>query len=244
MTAFFKGKKNIIAAFLIFAGVAALLIFLNNVYGNPFSKANAEKNIKAYIVDTYGVTDFILTDIEYDAGLGEYGTTVAFKDSQDIVFDVSYSVKETRITDNYRSTVANGLNTFLRLSSEYGKRVMEVVLNHYSDKTAVCYGELGKNQSLSECGKNLVADMEFDMYNLPLEATISLFINREDTSPQQFAKELAELQKLMYANEIAVDYYDIMYNSSILLEDFPSSVVVENLENTDALAECVEQFMQ
>ena len=244
MTAFLKGKKNITAAFLSFAGVAALLIFLNNVYGNPFSKANAEKNIKAYIVDTYGVTDFILTDIEYIADFGEYGTTVAFKDSQDIVFDVSYSVKETRITDNYSSTVANGLNTFLRLSSEYGKRVMEVVLNHYSDETAVCYGELGKNRSLSECGEKLVADMEFDMYNLPLEATISLFVSREDTSPQQFAKELAELQKLMYANEIAVDYYDIMYNSSILLEDFPSSLVVENLENTDALAECVEQFMQ
>jgi len=244
VTAFLKGKKNITAAFLSFAGVAALLIFLNNVYGNPFSKANAEKNIKAYIVDTYGVTDFILTDIEYIADFGEYGTTVAFKDSQDIVFDVSYSVKETRITDNYSGTVANGLNTFLRLSSEYGKRVMEVVLNHYSDETAVCYGELGKNRSLSECGEKLVADMEFDMYNLPLEATISLFISREDTSPQQFAKELAELQKLMYANEIAVDYYDIMYNSSVLLEDFPSSVVVENLENTDALAECVEQFMQ
>ena len=244
MTAFLKGKKNITAAFLSFAGVAALLIFLNNVYGNPFSKANAEKNIKAYIVDTYGVTDFILTDIEYNADFGEYGTTVAFKDSQDIVFDVSYSVKETRITDNYSGTVANGLNTFLRLSSEYGKRVMEVVMNHYRDETAVCYGELGKNRSLSECGEKLVADMEFDMYNLPLEATISLFISREDTSPQQFAKELAELQKLMYANEIAVDYYDIMYNSSVLLEDFPSSVVVENLENTDALAECVEQFMQ
>jgi len=244
VTAFFKGKKNIIAALLIFAGVAATMIFLNTLYGNPFSKANAEKNIKAYIIDTYGVKDFVLTDIAYDAAFKEYCATIAFADSEDAVFDVAYSVKENRITDNYENTVANGLNTFLRLSSEYGKRVMDVISGHYTDDDVLCYGELGKNQSLSQCGEQLETDMAFNMYNLPLEATVSVFMEREDTSARQFAQDLTDLQMLMYANEIAVDYYDIMYNSSVLLEDFPSSVVVENLENTDALAECIERFMQ
>lgn len=243
MKAFFKGKKKAIVSFFVFAGVTAALLFLNNVYGNPFSKANAQKNIKAYIVDTYSVTDFILTDVQYDSEIKEYCATVSFKNSRDIVFDISYSVSQTRITDNYDSTVANGLNTFLRLSSEYGQRVLSVISSNYADETVMCYGELGKNLSITECGKYLETDMEFDMYNLPLDATVSVFFDRTDTSAKQFAADLIQLQKLMYANEIAVDYYDIMYNSSVLLEDFPSSAVVENLENTDALSEYIEQFM-
>ena len=229
---------------LVIAAAAVSAYFLNSIFGNPFAKSNAEKNIKAYIVDTYGVTDFILNDVEYDRSFGEYCTTVTFKDSKDMVFDVSYSVKENRMTDNYGTTVANGLNTFVRLSSEYGKRIMTVISGYYTDEAFMCYGELGKNQSLSDCGAAPVPDMEFEMYNLPLEATISVFLDRQDTSSQQFAKDLADLQKLVYANEIAVDYYDIMYNGSILLEDFPSAVVTEYLEDTAALAEYVEQFME
>lgn len=244
MKEFFERKKATIAAIAVIIIIITSAYVCNTLYGNPFAKSNAQKNIKAYIIDTYETTDFVLTDIEYNSYSGEYCTTVSFKDSNDIVFDVSYSVKETRITDNYSSTVANGLNTLLRLSSEYGKRVMNVIFAHYTDETVMCYGELGKNQSISECGSKLVTDMEFDMYNLPLKATISVFFDRADISANQFAEDLIQLQKLMYANEIAVDYYDIMYNGSVLLEDFPSSVVVENLENTGALAEYIKLFMQ
>ena len=241
MKELYSNKKNILAAAVVLTVVVTAVYFLNCAYGNQFAKADEEKNIKAYIVDTYEITDFILTDVEYDSAFEEYCATVTFSDSEDKVFEVAYSVKESRITDNYESTVANGLNTFVRLSSEYGKRVMDVISDHY-DGSVMCYGELGKNQTLSQ--QLLEPDKDFDMYNLPLEATVSVFMEREDTSSQQFAQDLAQLQMLMYANEIAVDYYDIMYNSSILLEDFPSVAVVENLENTDALAEYIEQFMQ
>ena len=244
MKDFLNNKIKITAVAVTVLAIAVTAYMLNSFYGNPFSRANAEKNIKRYIFDTYGVTDFVLTDTEYIAESGEYAATVTFKGSSDIVFDVAYSVSKNKIRDSYEDTVASGYNTFVRISSEYGGRVMAVLHTHYMTETILCYGELGKNQEFSDFKEVLSPDMEFDMYNLPLDATVSVFFDRTDTSALQFAKDLTELQKVMYANEVAVDYYDIMYNSSILLEDFPSEIVVEYLEDIDALAQYIKDYMK
>jgi hypothetical protein len=47
----------------------------------------------------------------------------------------------------------------------------------------------------------------------------------------------------MYKNLIAVDYFDVMYNNTILLEDFPAVLVTENLDSSDTLAQLVEKHL-
>ena len=187
--------------------------------------------------------DFDVSDIEYDREHKEYGAVVEFIDSEDTVFYVAYSPKDNKIKDTFNETVKNGYNTFIRLNAEYGRIVSNALAEFYTDKTVMYYGELGKNQSHLNLENILLPDMPFDMYNLPMEATVSVFLDREDTSSEQFAEELISLQKYMYSKEIAVDYYDIMYNGTVLLEDFPSSVVVEYLEDAQSLSKTVSEFI-
>ena len=229
-----------LVAFLL-VGIATDIY--TDIFGNPLSKQKSEKNIISYLIDTYETNNFSVSDVVYDRESKEYGTIVEFLDSEDTVFYVAYSPKDNKIRDTFNDTVKNGYNTFIRLNAEYGRIVSNALAEFYTDKTVMYYGELGKNQSSLNLGSILSLDMPFDMYNLPMEATVSVFLDREDTSSEQFAEELISLQKYMYSKEIAVDYYDIMYNGTVLLEDFPSEVVLENLEDADALSDIINEFI-
>ena len=230
----------ILVAFLL---VGAATDIYTDIFGNPLSKQKSENNIISYIIDNYATNNFSVSDIVYDRENKEYGAVIEFTDSEDSVFYVAYSPKDNMIKDTYIDNVASGYNTFIRLNAEYGRIVSNALSEYYTDDNVMYYGELGKNTSLSDYSNTLYPDMPFDMYNLPLEATVSLFADSEDTSANRFAYDLSELQKLMYYNDIAVDYYDIMYNGTVLLEDFPSAVVVEYLEDTEGLAEKVEEYL-
>lgn len=229
-----------LVAFLL-VGVATDIY--TDIFGNPLSKQKSEKNIISYLIDTYETNNFSVSDVVYDRESKEYGTIVEFLDSEDTVFYVAYSPKDNKIRDTFNDTVKNGYNTFIRLNAEYGRIVSIALAEFYTDKTVMYYGELGKNQTHLNYADVLSADMPFDMYNLPLEATVSVFINKENPSAEQFAEELISLQKFMYSKEIAVDFYDIMYNGTVLLEDFPSSIVVEYLEDTDSLSQIISEII-
>lgn len=230
-------------SFVVFLLIGAAIGIYTDIHGNPISKQKAEKNIISYVIDTYGTNNFSVADVNYDREHKEYGAVVEFIDSEDTVFYVAYSPKDNKIKDTFNETVKNGYNTFIRLNAEYGRIVANALAEYYGAENVMYYGELGKNQPHLNFGDILFVDMPFDMYNLPLEATVSVFLDREDASAEQFAEELISLQKYMYSKEIAVDYYDMMYNGTVLLEDFPSSVVVEYLEDEQSLSKTISEFI-
>lgn len=243
MDLIFKNSKKIAIAAVICCVVVAFGFGVNRMFGNPIAKSNAEKNIKSYIIDTYRVTEFSLIDLKYSREFDGYGGYVAFDGSDDSYFYIRYNNRTRQFYDTYNDLVASGYNTYARLNRQYWLTVGTTITLAYPEASTTGDGMLGKYVAEEEYKNYLVPDMEFDMANLPLDATVSVFFNREDTSCQQFAADLIDLQKLMYKNLIAVDCFDIMYNNTILLEDFPAEVVTENLENPEKLAQLVQQHM-
>ena len=238
-----KNCKKAVIYVLICGALVVLSLFANRMFGNPISKSDAEKNIKSYIIDTYRVTDFSIEDFGYSREFGGYGGYVMFDDSEDSYFYIRYNPKTRQFYDTYDELVASGFNTYARLNRQYWLTVGTTITLAYPEASTTGDGMLGKYVKEEEHKNWLVPDMEFDMANLPLEATVSVFFSRQDTSAQQFATDLIDLQKLMYKNLIAVDYFDVMYNNTILLEDFPAVLVTENLDSPDILAQLVEKYL-
>lgn len=230
-------KDNIVVTlttvFVILCVVAAFVY--NAFYGNPFSKKEAEKNIQNYIADVYKNTLYSMSDLTYNPETGDYTAKIYFTDKVDEYFQISYHTGDHKITDNYSETVASGKNTLSRLNSEYFMLVADIIKKNFS---AEGYGQLGKHQVY----ENIEINSSLDMENLPADATVSIFLERGDTSADTFAQDLMNLQNCMEQNNVAVDYYDIMYNSTVLLEDFPSETVKE-CEDTAQLAVKVEEFL-
>lgn len=100
------------------------LWFLNAFFGNPISSSLAKSTAKRYLEECYPDADFMIDKVSYDMKSGGYRVYVESPTSIDSHF-IIYCDALGRYNDDTSSCIADGSNTYSRLSGEYWDLVRE-----------------------------------------------------------------------------------------------------------------------
>lgn len=217
--------------------IGIILFVTNSFVGNPISKALANKSVKQYVEENYNQLNLQVDKPIYNFKFGNYTSKVKSKDSGDTYFSIYCGLDGKVVMDNYKENVLSGWNTFLRMDEEFRKFVEPLIQSKLPYDFDMVIAGLDKPEE--EPGM-LSLDMEFDIYNLPLEAYITIYIYTEDMSWDKVAKTTLELEELIEKNNLNVGKYTVVLNpitaksekkgESLGIYDFPKELLKsENL---------------
>ena len=230
-------KKKVLRVVVILF-VLLLISFIFSVVdafvGNPISKAIASHKINDYVKENYHDLDLELSKTSYNFKFDEYFAIAQSKTSADTHFDISYS--KGNVTDTYSTDVLSGWNTFQRLDEEFNRVVEQLITDNLPYDYDMLFGGLDKKGEYQS--KNLSLDMKLDYTKLPLDGSITAYIYTEDVSWENVAKISLEIDKLMKANDIRIDQYDVILEplsrkedktgDSLGIYEFPQSLFAED----------------
>ena len=223
-------------AAIIIAGLLILtLAVANSFLGNPISRAAAEKAINEHIEKNYSRLNLGVTDVKYSFKFGRYFAHAQSPVSPDTGFGVYYG--NGQVFDDYEDYVVGGFNTWVRLEEEFSKVVVPIVereLDYEFDMVLATLNKSGGNMA------NLTLDMEFDLYNIPLESRVIIYPYTDDFTWSNVAKIAKELDALMLEKRIEIDEYSVILRhkpqgeeknyDSMGVTDFPrEGLAAENL---------------
>ena len=139
-------KKKILKISALF--VAVLLIagvcwFANSLIGNPISKALAKNTAEKYLAETYGDTDYELTDVSYSFKDGYYYAHISSKSSIDTNFSLLINGFGKLRFDYYENNVTSGWNTATRLDTEY-RNAVDIIIDskNFPYSKSIAFGKL------------------------------------------------------------------------------------------------------
>ncbi|MGL4912198.1 MAG: hypothetical protein ACRC3Y_07160 [Romboutsia sp.] len=251
-------KKSIkilsgVTAFLLIIGI---LYFANGLVGNPISKMMANKEVKELVNEKYSNLDLELEDARYNFKIGGYDIIAKSPNSRDTHFTISTNQFGKIYYDSYENDVVNRYNTFFRINSAYGERVMNFFDNEKLQyKTDINFGEImSKEESESDeyskikygvVLKDLELDKEYDMHQLGKEyGHIVFYAQDEDVSVNKASEILLYLKNILDEEKIyfyAIDFVlekprgennEVKEESRIDLKQFLyEDIYEEDLEN-------------
>lgn len=207
--------KNIITVAVIMLILGIVFNMVNAFTGNPVSAAIAAHKIRDYAADTYPMLDLELTEVKYNFKNSAYGCYAQSRISEDTKFYIGYS--HGKVSDDYEFEVANSFTTYRRLSGEFNDLVTKIIEKEYPHETTLIIGDfIGDTQELT-------LDMPFEMNNIPLPATLTVYILSEERGEGQMASLLLELHQLMLSKKIAIGQYSIRLEEPLSEEEKPGS---------------------
>ena len=206
-------KKRVVRIVVILI-VLMVVFFIGSIvsafYGNPIEASIATSKIRTYVEETYPELDLEGPKATYNFKFDHYNSHVRSKTSGDTHFDIGWSKKG--INDSYEYEIANYFTTFERLSEEFDTAVESILKEKFSYETDMMFADLGKNlEDFSE----LKRDMELDIHNPPIPASLTVYILNEDASYEFLSSRLLELHQLMVDNDIPISNYTVIIREPI-----------------------------
>lgn len=241
---------RIIAAVVAFAMIAGLLIFANELLGNPVSYLIAKNNAKKYIEENYAEEGYVVESVAYSFKFKDYLAHAAKPDSEDCYFTVYYNMFGDFRGDNFVSLVKNGQNVERRLNMSYRElvdSVLESSANPYKTERAIQYGELLFDADEGNDTKYdfalprsiLIPDATYDIAELGAQGGLIVFYAdvQGEATPEKAAEVLLKVNELSKRGGVPFYAIDLTLRSSgedYILENFHRSDIYE-----DGLAERV-----
>jgi len=198
---------------LVAAAVALLVVggvcyVLSGLFGNPISRALANSAANKYIKANYAHLNLEAKPATYNLKTGSYSVFVQSKDSVDTHFAISCRPTGRVRGDNYDEAVLGGRNTFNRISEEYRDFVEPLIEAGlpYDIQILIANLSMPEESSLAD----LPLDMEFDVYQNPLPAYVTLYVASDSLSWEQVAKVATELDSVMRQHKLPVEQYTVV----------------------------------
>lgn len=113
--------RKVLFVLLITAVIIAGFFTYSHFFGNPFTKASAEKEIKLHILENYPNYDFEEYEVKYDREVGKFYAVVFSAASPDTHFSIYYENSECY--DYFDDAVTNLYNTIDRIETEFADRL-------------------------------------------------------------------------------------------------------------------------
>lgn len=200
-------KKSIMLRVLAAVGGLLILSFLFMLYasfnGNPISAAISTSKIRAYVSENYP-ENFEVPFANYNFKDGSYMCHMQSKTSEDTAFSVSF--RRGKLEDNYETQVTGKWNTWQRLDRELDREIERMIAEKFPYETRLVLGSFEK----TDFDPNVFTlDMPFDLYRLPLPATVTVWCSAEKPSAELTAERLLELVTLMENEKIDVSKYSL-----------------------------------
>lgn len=205
-------KKTVVimtACIVLLIGFPISLI-ANSIYGNPISAAVATSKIRSYVEETYPELDLVVPKATYNFKFSEYNSRVRSKTSEDTHFNIGWSRKG--INDSYEYEIANYSTTIRRLTEEFDDAVEAIMKDQFLYETDIMVADMRKS---TEDLSKLERDMELDIHNPPLPASLTVYILHEDVSYEFLSSRLLELHQLMEENKIPISSYTVVVSEPV-----------------------------
>lgn len=196
------------------AGAIALLVvgiifhLVDGLFGNPISRALANNAADKYIKANYLHLNLEAQPATYNLKTGSYTVVVQSRDSVDTHFAISCRPNGKVKGDNYAQAVLGGWNTFARISREYMDYVEPLIESSLPYDIKILIADLDKSADSSLA--DLPLDMDFDIYQNPMPAYVTLYVVSDSLSWEQVAKVATELDSVMREHSLPVQQYTVV----------------------------------
>lgn len=193
-----KNHVDKIAFGIIFA---VALVVLNALYGNPISKALAERGADKVIAARYGDLDLSREKVFYNFKLPEYVVHLQDKNSEDSAFELCFDAFGRLRKDTYGERIFNTMMRFDDAIHDYGHGLekaydfpYEIILTYW-DKV--------------DPREYLTVDQPVDIKHLPFKLQAQIYGVGKEATAQEAMELLQTLQKIMDAEGLNVTAYAI-----------------------------------
>lgn len=191
-----SGKKIAIGIFVLL-----VLAAVNAIFGNPISKALAERGADKVIAEKYGDLDLAREKAVYNFKLPEYVVHLQDKNSEDSAFELCFDSFGRLQRDTYDFRIDNTMMRFDDAIRKYGRGLekaydfpYEIILTYW-DKV--------------DPREYLTVDQPVDMKHLPFKLQAQIYGVGKEATAQEAMELLQTLQKIMDAEGLNVTTYAI-----------------------------------
>jgi len=200
--------------------IAAGLVLLNGLYGNPVSKKRAEHTAEKYIQEMYPQTNYQITEVFYNFKDGYYHAQIESETSIDTHFTVAIQTNKV-VYDSYEDDVTSGWNTYQRIDQAYREKVEEVFDEpNFPIRSDIDFGTfelIEADQTYDEMEadyglmlEELEIDQSYDLHNLAeTKGHIIYYGQDEEISYEKAAEHLQIIKEALDQADLpfyAIDY--------------------------------------
>ncbi|WP_077075655.1 hypothetical protein [Aedoeadaptatus urinae] len=193
-----KSRVEKIAFGIIFA---VALFVLNAMFGNPASKALAERGANKVIAAKYGDLDLSREKVIYNLKDGDYVSFLKDKNSVDSAFELCFDSFGRLRRDTYDRRIDNTVERFDRAIQDYG-RGLEKAYDFPYQITLSYWDKI-------DPAEDLTVDQPVDMKHLPFKLQAQIYGVGKDATAEEAMELLQTLQKIMDAENLDVVAYAI-----------------------------------
>ena len=208
-------KKSLkIAAFILALVLIIFLIYLADIFtGYPVSYFRVKNVLDTYMQEHYSETDFVTEKLTYSLKLGGFNADVYSPSSTDSNFSIGFYNDGTLKYDTYEMNVKTGMNTAMRLSSEYNDSARKIFDEAEFPFDALLSGELCIDHGF-EAGlpgtkieniipEELEIDKNYNIAELSKEhGKLYLRVFSDDVNAETAAASLLKLYEIMDKAEL------------------------------------------
>lgn len=192
-----SGKKIALGIFLLI-----VLAVVNAIYGNPVSKALAERGADKVIAEKYGDLDLSREKVFYNFKLPEYVVSLQDKNSADSQFELCFDSFGRLRRDTYEFRIDNTVERFDRAVWRYGEDLEK--------KHDFPYKIMLSSWNKIDTAGYLTLDQPVDLKHLPYKLEVQTFGERKVTATEAMAI-LKELQQIMDDEGLDVMEYALAF---------------------------------
>ncbi len=208
---------RIAAAVIAFAMIAFIIDYAIELLGNPISYFAAKNNVEKYVAENYGSEGYYVQKVGYNFKFKTYYAFVTKPDTLDCYFSVDCDWWGRVAYDNYKSSITEKGNTFVRLMNEYsafGKKLKEIPHFKYNANALSESGDhfsfsLKNEYNYNDSGLSqdeLQIDGVYNIYELGKQfGQLIIYIYTDDLSPENAAEILLTFRE--YADKCGASFY-------------------------------------
>ena len=182
--------------------ILIVLAVLNAMFGNPVSKALAERGADKEIAEKYGDLDLSREKAFYNFKLPEYVVSLQDKNSEDSQFELCFDSFGRLRRDTYDWRIDNAVMRFDRAVWRYGEDLEK--------KYDFPYKIMLSSWSKIDPAEDLTLDQSVDLKHLPYKLEAQTFGERKVTAEEAMAI-LKELQQIMDDESLDVMEYALAF---------------------------------
>lgn len=178
---------------------AVAFFVLNALFGNPVSKALAERGADRAIAEKYSDLDLSREKVFYNFKLPEYVVRLQDKNSEDSAFELCFDSFGRLREDTYDLRIENTMMRFDDAIRDYG-RGLEKAYDFPYQITLSFWDKIDPTEYLT-------VDQPVDMKHLPFKLQAQIYGVGKEATAQEAMDLLQALQKIMDAEGLnVVDY--------------------------------------
>lgn len=181
---------------------AVALVVLNALFGNPVSKALAERGADKVIAAKYSDLDLSREKAIYDVKGGDYVVFLKDKNSEDSAFELCFDSFGRLKRDTYDWRIDNTVMRFDRAVWRYGEELEK--------KYDFPYKIMLSSWNKIDPANYLTVDQPVDLKNLPYKLEVQTFGEKKVTGSEAMAI-LKELQQIMDDEGLDVMEYALAF---------------------------------